>query len=208
MSRGVGAREHSGSDPAWTPGESVEPAEPLHQEEADAPWQDQIFTLLSNQRRRFAWHYCRQTETPVELGEVAERVAAWENGKPVEAITSAERKRVYTSLQQSHLPKMDDADIVVFEDGTVDLGDAAEEYDVFLDVVPTDEVPWSEYYLYLSMLSGGLLMLVWAGIFPSVVPALGWAGAIVLAFGVSSAVHTYRNRLKRFGSTEKPPELP
>jgi len=169
-------------------------------------WQEEVFGILSNHRRRHAWRCCRNADTPLELGDVAEQVAAWENDKPVDAVTSTERKRVYTSLQQTHLPRMDDVGIIEFDGSTVELSDAAEEYDVFLDIVPKDDLSWGEYYLGLSGLSGVLLALVWAGIYPSVLPALGWATLVVLLFGVSAAFHTYRSKKQKL-RREKPPEL-
>ncbi len=142
----------------------------------------------------------------MELGDVAEQVAAWENDKSVETITSDERKRVYTSLQQTHLPKMADVGIVEFDGSTVELSDVAGDYDVFLDIVPEDDISWGEYYLGLSGLSGVLLALVWAGIYPSVLPPLGWATILVVVFGLSAAFHTYRSK-KRKLRRENPPEL-
>lgn len=169
--------------------------------------QEEIFDVLSSHRRRYAWRCCRNADSALELGDVAEQVAAWENDKPVDAITSSERKRVYTSLQQTHLPKMDEVGIVEFDGGTVALSEAAEKHDVFLDVVPEDDVSWGEYYLGLSGLSGVILALVWAGAYPSVLPALGWATLVVVIFGISAAVHTYKSRQRKLGTDERPPEL-
>jgi hypothetical protein len=202
MSQRVTDTRSQTNDDAWQPDET--PSQLLGGED-DESWQDELFTVLSNHRRRYAWRCCRDAESPLELGDVAEQVAAWENDKPVAAITSAERKRVYTSLQQTHLPKMDDCGIVEFENGTVELGEAAEEFDIFLDVVPENEVPWSEYYLWLSGLSGGLLTLVWLGVYPAILSPMGWAGAIVLAFGLSAIYHTYTNRQQN--NSESPPDV-
>ncbi len=102
----------------------------------------QIFDLLSNHRRRYAIHYCKREGEPVELGDLAEHVAAWELDKEVEELTSAERKRVYTSLQQTHLPTLAEAEMVEFDDRTIELTEKANELDVYLDVVPGDSIPW------------------------------------------------------------------
>jgi len=65
---------------------------------------DGVFDLLSNQHRRYAIHHCKREDDPVELGDLAEHVASWELDKEIAELTSAERKRVCASLQQTHLP--------------------------------------------------------------------------------------------------------
>ncbi len=117
----------------------------------------EIFDLLSNQRRRYTIHYCKREGEAVTLGDLAEHVAAWELDKEVEAITSAERKRVYTSLQQTHLPTLERADMIEFDDRTIELTDEAAELDVYLDIVPGDSVPWGVYYLGLTAV--GLIVM-------------------------------------------------
>jgi hypothetical protein len=169
---------------------------------------DELFGLLSNSRRRYAWHYLtsRETEEAVPLGEVAEQVAAWENGKTVAELTSAERKRVYTSLQQSHLPRMDRADVVDFDGNEVQLAERADEFDVYIDIVDADDIPWSEYYLGLGAVSAALITAVWVtGIGLPFVSGLGWAAIVVLAFVGSAAVHVYLDHRRRLGQHEEPP---
>lgn len=165
------------------------------------------FELLSNHRRRYAWHHCKQVESQVPLGDLAEQVAAWENEKRVAEITSAERKRVYTSLQQTHLPKLDDAGIVRFEDGAVELGDRADELEVYVDVVEGDDIPWSEYYLGLTAVSGALMAAVWLTGSTGVISGLGWATIVVLAFALSATAHLITDRGRRIGTEGLPPEL-
>ncbi|MFC7226408.1 hypothetical protein N0B31_03255 [Salinirubellus salinus] len=166
------------------------------------------FELLSNHRRRYTWHHCKRVEDAVPLGDLAEQVAAWENGKSVAEITSAERKRVYTSLQQTHLPKLDDADVVQFEDGVVELGERADELEVYVDVVDGDDIPWSEYYLGLTAVSSALLAGVWlTGATEGLVSGLGWAAIVVLAFAFSALAHLLTDRERRLGTDALPPEL-
>lgn len=166
------------------------------------------FELLSNHRRRYAWHHCKRVQEEVPLGELAEQVAAWENGKSVNEITSTERKRVYTSLQQTHLPKMDEADVVEFENGVVELGERADELEVYVDVVDGDDIPWSEYYIGLTAVSAALLAAVWlTGAAGGLVSGLGWATIVVIAFALSAVAHLLSDRARRIGSAGLPPEL-
>lgn len=169
---------------------------------------DDVFEVLSNRRRRYAIHYLQRHEEAVGLGELSETVAAWENDVPPEQISSSERKRVYTALQQFHLPKMERKGLVEYDQrgGVVEPTETTNAVDVYLDVVPEDDIPWSHYYLGLSAMSAVLLGLVWLDVPPTtVLPDAAWLALVVLAFAVSSLVHAYRDREMRLGSEESPP---
>ena len=171
-----------------------------------SPGRGEIFDLLSNHRRRYAIHYCKGAEDPVTLSDLAEQVAAWEEDKEIAELTSAERKRVYTSLQQTHLPTLDRAGVVVFENGEVELTERASELDVYLDVVPADSIPWGVYYLGLSAVAFAVLGGLWFGILPTeTVTTIVWATLLVSMFAVSSLVHVYQNRKYRLGEMDTPP---
>ncbi|WP_226039569.1 hypothetical protein [Natrinema sp. DC36] len=172
----------------------------------DQSQEGEIFDLLSNQRRRYAIHYCKREDEPVTLGDLAEHVAAWELDKEVEAITSAERKRVYTSLQQTHLPTLERAGMIEFDDRTIELTDEAAELDVYLDIVPGDSVPWAVYYLGLTAVGSVVMAGLWLEVVPTeTVPELGWATAIFGLFAVSAVVHVVQNRRMRLGEMDRPP---
>lgn len=166
---------------------------------------DETFDLLSNHRRRYVLHYCQHGEKPVTLSELAEQIAAWECEKPVEQLTSAERKRTYTSLQQTHLPTLEEAGIIKWDGDTIELTADARELNVYMDIVPENSIPWSMYYLGLSGIGVGILALAWFGWLPGFVPDLGWAFVVVFLFVVSAVVHTYRSRRMKIGTTKKPP---
>ena len=169
---------------------------------------DEAFDLLSNHRRRYALHYLQRERTRVDLGELAVQIAAWENETRVRDVSSAERKRVYTALQQIHLPRMDEAGVVEFDDraGTVTLGPAAEDLDFYLEVVDRRDLPWSQYYLLLAVANAALLVgaLVWGTPVSS-----GAAGAFaVTTFALSALVHAYYGRTEmQLGASEEPQEV-
>ncbi|WP_135822768.1 DUF7344 domain-containing protein [Halostella litorea] len=167
---------------------------------------DELFSILSNHRRRYTIQFCKQEEGAVTLSDLAEQVAAWEEEKTVSEITSAERKRVYTSLQQTHLPTLADAGMIEYEDHEIELTDAADELDVYMDVVPEDSIPWGVYYLGLSVVGGGVLGAVGLGLLPTEpIPELGWAAVVLGLFAVSAVVHIVQNRRMRLGEMERPP---
>lgn len=171
-----------------------------------APDRDEVFDLLSNHRRRYTLHYCKQADEPVTTSDLAETVAAWELDKEVNQLSSDERKRVYTSLQQTHLPTLADAGMITYEDHEVELTDDARKLEVYMDVVPEGEIPWGVYYLGLSAVGFAVLGGVWAGFLPSEgLSAIGWAALVVGLFAVSAAAHTYTSRRHRLGDKERPP---
>lgn len=170
---------------------------------------DEIFDVLSNHRRRRTLHYLRRHGGAASIGDLSETIAARENDASVEAITSDERKRVYTSLQQFHLPKMNKRGIIEYDRraGTVELDDAMANVNVYLDVVPENDVSWSQYYIGLSALYGVLFGLVALDLFPfTLVPDVGWLFVSFVLFAGSALVHRYRERCRgRIGATDLPP---
>ena len=178
--------------------------------EEDSLSRDLVFDVLKNRRRRHALHYLKQKEEPVELSELAEQVAAWENDSTVEGISAAERKRVYTALYQSHLPKLDDAGIVEYNQsrGIVELSRKAEQLDVYLELVSREDIPWSKYYLGLALLGMAVVSAAWLQLSPFVaLPDIFWAAIIVTAFSLSAVVHTYVTKKGQIGSDGTPPEV-
>jgi len=170
----------------------------------------EIFDVLRNQRRRFVLQYLKRRETPVELGPLATQVAAWEYDTTVDEVTSAQRKRVYTTLQQTHLPKMDEAGIVEYDSsrGTIHSTESAEDLSVYLEIVPGNEFAWREYYLSLGAVSCALVAALWGHIYPfTLVSDLVWATVIALLVTVSAVAQVYHERNMRLGQQEVPPEL-
>jgi len=168
---------------------------------------DDIFDILSSHRRRYALRFMRSSNGPFELGEIAEQVAAWENDKSRAEVSTDERHRVYTSLQQVHLPAMDAAGIINCNNGTVRMNNQAAEVEIYMDIVPGDSIPWAYYYLGLASVCAGVVGAVWNGLFPSFIPTPFWAGLIVTVLFVSAAVHVWQSHQSRHGIGEMPPEV-
>jgi len=96
--------------------------------------QDVVFDVLSSSRRRYVLYYLSQREQPVELPSLAEEVAAWETESTVEDLSSQERKRVYVSLYQTHIPKLEEVGLVDYDQdtGEVSLTDQSDQIQGFL----------------------------------------------------------------------------
>ncbi|WP_227352766.1 DUF7344 domain-containing protein [Haladaptatus salinisoli] len=166
--------------------------------------EDLIFDVLKNRRRRYTLHYLKQQGRPVELSELAEQVAAWEHDTTVEGLSANERKSVYTSLYQTHLPKLADAGIVEYNQsrGVVELSENAAQLEGYLR--PQDEFPWIRYYLGLAIVSAILVLADFLGIPPfTTIPDEIWGVLIVAAFALSALVHYLRRR--QLGTGERPP---
>ncbi|WP_336136869.1 DUF7344 domain-containing protein [Natronomonas amylolytica] len=165
---------------------------------------DEVFEVLSNDRRRCALHYLKQHDgRRVELRELVDHVTAWENDTSTAEIDSTERKRVYTALRQNHLPKLEEAGVIEYEHmrGEVELTENAQEVQMYLEFVPHNDIPWSEYYLGLSAVGAALAAAVWLGVFPfAQLSGLGLAVILVALFAVSAVVHTYDAARNRIGS--------
>ncbi|WP_227353391.1 DUF7344 domain-containing protein [Haladaptatus salinisoli] len=160
---------------------------------------DVAFEILTNARRRYALAYLRSQADAVSIGELAEEVAAWEHDTTTELVSSKERKSVYTSLYQTHLPKMADAGVVEYDRqrGVVRLRDTADELDDYLS--PAAEKPnWSGYYLALAVVTGIAVSGHLVGMYPfTEAPVFAYVGVLLGSFALLSAANmglVHRNR--------------
>lgn len=129
--------------------------------------QDTVYDLLSNGRRRFVISKLRRAEEPLSVSDLSEAVAAWENDVPQSELTDKQIKRVYVSLYQIHIPKLDEAGLVEYDkdSGLVELTPAVSELDSYLPEQEADSepYPWLLAYGGLALLGlvlyGGVLLL-------------------------------------------------
>ncbi|MFB6167992.1 MAG: hypothetical protein ABEJ43_04010 [Haloferacaceae archaeon] len=172
---------------------------------------DLVFTMLSNERRRHVIHCLKQRGERVTMRELSRQVAAWENGVETDDLDYKQRKRVYTSLHQTHLPKLADAGIIDYDRdrGTVALGTGASELDAYTEDVSERELRWSVYYLGVGVVSLALVPLVWLDVSPFAgVPDAALAALVAAALTVSAAVRTYRSVGARLGEADPSPTAP
>ncbi|WP_318570777.1 DUF7344 domain-containing protein [Salinigranum marinum] len=114
---------------------SVEPTEAGGSTTAAGLSKNTLFEILKNRRRREALAYLKLNGGTAKLGEMAEYIAARENGVELGALSSKQRKRVYIGLYQCHLPKMATAGVVDFDKnrGDIALRPEASQLDVYLE---------------------------------------------------------------------------
>lgn len=75
---------------------------------------DVVFALLSDRRRRIALNYLRTADAEwIPVGDLAERIAAWETELGDPAVVS--ETSIEIDLVHGHLPKLDRAGVVEFD---------------------------------------------------------------------------------------------
>lgn len=152
---------------------------------------EETFTLLRNERRRAALRRLR-TEPETTLTDLSERVAAAETDTSPERLSAADRKRVYISLYQTHLPALAEAGVVDYDRdrGTVARLPAADELDRRLDRLTGDGEDRAPGRLRYAGVAAGLVVVAGAAGLPpfgALRPA-AWAVVGVAVLGVLAAV--------------------
>ena len=96
----------------------------------------QVFDVLQNERRRHVLKHLGETEV-AEFDDLVDHVAAWGVGVEPGEADSTKRKAAYTSLYQSHLPKLADLEVVEYdhEAGRVARGHCFDEALACLETV-------------------------------------------------------------------------
>jgi DNA-binding transcriptional ArsR family regulator len=161
---------------------------------------DLVFEILSNTRRRMLLYYLRRHGGSATVKELAEQIAALENEVDVEDLQRQQRKRVYVSLYQTHVPKLEEAGIVEYDDasGEVRLTNRADEFDDYLTPTAEPRYPWRIHYLVLAAVGGWLFVLSLAGIpVVSAIPTAVIGVALVVAFAASAAVQYWRYKQRQ-----------
>lgn len=168
------------SDPPDSDGTDPDAAAPDDSSPAASPSParlppDLVFEILSNSRRRLLLERLGENAGESTLSDLAGHVAAVENETPEAELTSKERKRVYISLYQNHIPRMVDVDVVATDDdGSVTLDSNAADVLEFLELPESSEgssPAWANYYAANTGLSATVLLTGFL-VLESVVPLL------------------------------------
>jgi hypothetical protein len=139
----------------------------------------EIHDVLRNDRRRLSLDCLREAEGGVlSVRDLSEMVATLETGE--DPPPRNKRQSVYVSLHQTHLPKLDELGIVVYDSDSkeVSLQRKMREVEVYMDVVPKYGLSWGEYYFALGLLGMLSTLAVLLG-----VPGVAALGITVLASG-------------------------
>ncbi len=157
----------------------------------------ELFDVFSNARRRMAVRFLTERDGTCDLTPLVEYVAAQENGVDNDEVTRAQRRRVYISLYQTHLPMLNDHDIIEWEPEAhrIELLSDERRFEPYLDTDPNGGRTWYRAYSVLTLagLAGLATVFLAAGSTATLAPLL----AIVLA-GLFLTVATVQ-RLSRSG---------
>ncbi len=151
-----------------------------------------IHDVLRNDRRRLVIESLREGGGTADVSDLAESIAARESG--TDPPPTNKRQSVYVSLHQTHLPKLDDLDIVAYDPNgrEVELRDRVEEVEIYMEVVPKYGLSWGEFYFgwgllgVLTTVGAGIGVPLLSGLPPSVLAAVFSVGLVI-----ASAYHVY-----------------
>jgi hypothetical protein len=155
----------------------------------------EVHDILRNDRRRRVLEQLQRRFAPLSLRELSERIAERETGEspPPRNV----RESVYNSLHQTHLPKLDDLDVVAYDKDrkTVQLQEPAREVDVYMEVVSPYGITWAVYYRTLAVMSMVTVVASKVGVpVVSEIPALLWASGFLAVFAISTASQLWSRR--------------
>ncbi|WP_257299949.1 hypothetical protein [Haloarchaeobius sp. FL176] len=164
------------------------------------PSTDVVYQTLSNQRRRSVLRALLTSEQ-LTVRELTVHVAARECGVPVSDLEYKQRKRVYTSLVQTHLPALAKNGVVAYDKsrGTVARTDMTAAFAPYLtEQLVETAVPgaaWSKRYLALAASFAAVVALGWLGVPPlASLPALVYGGLFAGTLAVTAAAHLHTER--------------
>ena len=174
------------------------------------PSREEVFHAVKNLRRRYVLYYLQRCREPVELGTLAEQVAAWENDATVSEVSPSQRKSVYSALHQTHLPKLESAGVLRYDAdrSLVYPTERAANLDLQLASDPQASVPWHHLYLALSAVSLLVLVALQVGLGPfALLSGTEYALFVVAAFGATALGHTYDLRQWRRRANQAAPDF-
>ncbi len=158
--------------------------------------QAELFDVFSNARRRRTVQYLKRRGGSCSLAPLVEQVAAWENDTDPTDVTRTQRRRVYISLYQTHLPMLEDHGIVDWnpDEHTIDLLPSEELFEPYLDRRLDDQRSWHWVYAGITTLAVVVLVLSWLSVGPlsAATGPLVALGLCLAVLGVAVAQHVSR----------------
>jgi hypothetical protein len=153
-----------------------------------------IHSILGNRRRRYTLEVLRGVEDSIGMRELCVAVAARENDITPDDVRPKQRKRVYTALRQTHLPRLATADLVEYDRdrSVVAPTERLAVLDPYFGEADSGDPGWADYYLGIGIVglaftAGVALDLPVVALVPDAVCAALIAGAVV----VVATAHRY-----------------
>ncbi|AKB55344.1 DUF7344 domain-containing protein [Methanosarcina barkeri] len=146
-----------------------------------------IFGILQNDRRRCVLEILHKQGNQ-SIRFLSEEIARLESGE--DDPKSTIRKSIYVSLLQTHIPKMESLGVVNHdrENDFVELLPAASNFDIYMETVKKGDIPWSHFYVGLSILAVVGSVTIYLGLF-ELVTSNQWMLFMSSLFIISSIAH-------------------
>jgi hypothetical protein len=155
----------------------------------------EIHQILSNPRRRAVLEHLGCTPGAVSVRDLSEAIAATETEQS--PAPTRVRESVYTSLHQTHLPKLHQLGIVYYDRERSEILplEGVRAIDPYMEVVTNWGVTWSEYYRALGVLGLTVVVAALASVpLVSLVDPLLWASGFLALFALGSAYQLWTDR--------------
>ena len=155
----------------------------------------EVHEILRNDRRRQVIEQLSERVQPIELGELAERIAAAETGETPPPRNA--RQSVYNSLHQTHLPKLDGKNVIEYDSDrkTIALREPAREVDLYMEIVTPYGITWAGYYRSLGVLALLTVIAVKTGVpLLARVPTLAVASVFLAVIAASTSYQLWSRR--------------
>jgi len=157
---------------------------------------EQVYTILANERRRRALEQLGSVGGVVTVHELSALVAGHETGESPPPKRC--RESVYTSLVQTHLPKLEELGVIEYdrETQTIEVSRHARDVALYTEVVASAGVTWSELYRALGVVSLTVLLAALLGV--HLVSAIDPVLLTSLALALFAAASAYQLWINRF----------
>ncbi|OYR43398.1 hypothetical protein [Halorubrum sp. Hd13] len=156
---------------------------------------EQVYAILANERRRRALEQLGSVGGVVTVHELSTLVAGRETGESPPPKRC--RESVYTSLVQTHLPKLEELGVVEYdrETQTIELSRHARDVSLYTEIVAKGGVTWSELYRALGVASLTVVLAALLGVpLVSAVDPVLWTSLSLGAFALTGAYQLWVNR--------------
>lgn len=158
--------------------------------------QAELFDIFSNARRRQTVQFLNRQHGSCDLAPLVEQVAAWENDTHVDDVTRTQRRRVYISLYQTHLPMLEDHGIIDWdpEAHRIELEADFELFEPYLGQTTNGDRPWHTFYASLSVIGAVSLLTAWLSIGPLTLATTPFIALVLCVFVFALAVTHHVSR--------------
>lgn len=107
---------------------------------------DEVFELLTPERRRYVLYYLEQRDGPVEIKALAAKIQEWESDSSPSELPDDDYHDIVITLKHRHLPKAAQVEYIEYDPdaSTIELTGSPMEMRAILSVARAIEQPQSD----------------------------------------------------------------